>query len=544
MIMKKLIFNTIVAACLISMTFIWQACQKEPYDIESEVVELSFNVVGKSSSGLKSAPATDLQNAEKVILTVQKEDGSPTDYTQYELDIHKLGNAYITKKIMLPFGDYKLTEFYIIDCQGSIIFASPLEGSLLAQHVADPLPIMFNISEKKSKAVEVEVISTESLNPKDFGLVRFPVTEVETFQFIISVSELGTDKLLSACLTITSGSYSYSQGLDTIADNIITIKDGFEEYVLNVESYGYYNCVATITNIELKAYDSTPLIVELIKIPEIVFASDRDGNYELYSVFPDGSGLERLTYTSYEEGLPRWSPDRSKIAFSSSRDGNLDIYLMNHDGNNIEKITQSMGNIHYFSWSPDGTKIVYQESISGDHEFFILNLNNQVATQITFNDTAKTDPEWTPNGELIIYAQAMTPNNPIGNCQIFSMHPDGTNVTRLTHDSYDNRNARVSPNNDKIVFNSSRDGNTYCEKLWIADFNVTDGVPTISGDYNLVTTGRHQKPSWSPDGSKIVFAYSTSCTWNTNIYIIDSDGTNLQPLTENIVSGGADWGIY
>lgn len=260
--MKNQILKVATLVCLISMPLLWYACQEEPSVLEKG--EVSFTVISASSSELKrkSTKVYDLNDVEKVIITIQESDGTPTDYTQYELNIYKMGDVFITKKIALTFGSYKVTEFYIVDALDSIIFASPIEGSLMAQNVNDPLPVLFDVTQK-SKAVNIEVVSTENLKPEDFGLIRFPVIEVETFQFLINVSEVGTDQLLNAYLTITSGGYIYSQQLDSVVENIVTLKDGYVDYILSIESTGYQTIVDTLTNTELKQYYSIPLIVEL-----------------------------------------------------------------------------------------------------------------------------------------------------------------------------------------------------------------------------------------------------------------------------------------
>src|SRR2546427_3933618 len=73
----------------------------------------------------------------------------------------------------------------------------------------------------------------------------------------------------------------------------------------------------------------------------IAFASDRDGNLELYSIHPDGTGLTRLTFTSttWEES-PNWAPDGTRIAFDACEapsfpcpgSPNYEIFTMNPDG--------------------------------------------------------------------------------------------------------------------------------------------------------------------------------------------------------------------
>lgn len=47
----------------------------------------------------------------------------------------------------------------------------------------------------------------------------------------------------------------------------------------------------------------------------IAFLSTRDGNYEVYAINADGTGLRRLTSTSADECCPIWSPDGSHLAW-------------------------------------------------------------------------------------------------------------------------------------------------------------------------------------------------------------------------------------
>ncbi len=259
--MKKQVLKILVVTCLISISVFWYACQKESDNFEN--VEVSFNVISKSTSNLKSTQAYDLIDADRIIITVQESDGSPTDYTQYELKVYKMGDSFITNKITLPFGEYKVTEFYVVNDSDSITFACPIEDSPMDFNVSDALPVFFDVMEKESEAVDIEVISTENLEPEDFGLIRFVLTEVKTFQFLMNVSELGTDKLLDADLTVLSGGYFYAQDLDSIVDNIVTLRDGFDDYTLLVDKLGYQLYFNIFTNAELKQYDSIPLVVEL-----------------------------------------------------------------------------------------------------------------------------------------------------------------------------------------------------------------------------------------------------------------------------------------
>jgi Tol biopolymer transport system component len=66
----------------------------------------------------------------------------------------------------------------------------------------------------------------------------------------------------------------------------------------------------------------------------------------------DGSGQQRLTYNEAFDGAPSWSPDGTRLVFASDRDGNLEIYVMSSDGTDPKNITNSDSVDRKPSWRP------------------------------------------------------------------------------------------------------------------------------------------------------------------------------------------------
>ena len=60
-----------------------------------------------------------------------------------------------------------------------------------------------------------------------------------------------------------------------------------------------------------------------------------DQGDEIYTIMTDGTGLTRITFNSFDDDEPAWSPDGTRLAFRSDRDGDNEIYVINADGTGL-----------------------------------------------------------------------------------------------------------------------------------------------------------------------------------------------------------------
>ena len=156
------------------------------------------------------------------------------------------------------------------------------------------------------------------------------------------------------------------------------------------------------------------------------FISTRDGNYEIYSVNPDGTGLTNLTNSLDDEGSYAWSPDGSKIAYSRGFNG---ISVMNADSSNKVDLTPNSNGDYGPVWSPDGSKIAFNNYGSpGGEEIYVMNADGTGRTRLTNNVGDDFAPAWSPDGSKIT-THSESPEGPF---EIFIMNSDGSNRTRLT----------------------------------------------------------------------------------------------------------------
>src|SRR5690242_9707791 len=68
----------------------------------------------------------------------------------------------------------------------------------------------------------------------------------------------------------------------------------------------------------------------------------------------DGSNVQRLTVNSARDTNPRFSPDGKTIAFSSNREGNYDVYTISADGGRPHRLTFHSADDMVVGWTPDG----------------------------------------------------------------------------------------------------------------------------------------------------------------------------------------------
>ena len=89
----------------------------------------------------------------------------------------------------------------------------------------------------------------------------------------------------------------------------------------------------------LTTYAATPLWMRDIQISpdgtEIVFCYKGD----IYKVSAKGGTATQLTTQESYESSPVWSPDGKQIAFASDRQGNFDVFVMPSDGGAAQRLT-------------------------------------------------------------------------------------------------------------------------------------------------------------------------------------------------------------
>ena len=124
-----------------------------------------------------------------------------------------------------------------------------------------------------------------------------------------------------------------------------------------------------------------------------------EGQFDLFTIRPDGSDPVQLTDDEAGEHEPSWSPDGTEIVFATGEsDLAQDVFVMNANGSDVRQLTDWEGLDLLPVWSPDGLWITFTSD----------------------RDATPAQQESNRSGEAIF-----------SGLSLYVMHPDGSDVTRV-----------------------------------------------------------------------------------------------------------------
>jgi WD40 repeat protein len=219
-----------------------------------------------------------------------------------------------------------------------------------------------------------------------------------------------------------------------------------------------------------------------------------------------------------------WSPDGQWITFSMGKQ----IYKKRSDGTALTQLTNNPEREYFYPvWSPDGEWIAYEDRTPITH-YESEYPDSVLKRGIWVMSSNGTNQQW-----YLRYAHHNT-WNPVQLSQILSITSIGAFVddrflfwystnsakdTLIVRDKAINRRPHFSPDGDKIVFDSSLDGDI---DIWVIN---SDGT----GLQRLTTNGGAQ-PAWSPDGQTIAYVNIDLFEGKGKIWLMNPDGTNRRPM--------------
>lgn len=261
---------------------------------------------------------------------------------------------------------------------------------------------------------------------------------------------------------------------------------------------------------------------------QLLFYSDRDGNFDIYLIDLETGSEQRLTENPAADVNPVISPDGSMIVFASNRDGDFELYAIDFDGSNLRALTDNTVDDISPSFSPGGTWLVYASDTRGNgtHEIYRMYPNGTNIERVFTSVERNLDPWWRAEDNALYFASG-DPTD-ASTWDIRRIDFDTGDISWLTRNELRDRSPTAGRDGTLLY---ETDGDGYSA---LALINPAGGESATLYD----SPGFDWGAALSPDSRFIVFTSDQS--GRDELYIMTAAGTDAQQITTQ-GGMGASW---
>jgi TolB protein len=229
----------------------------------------------------------------------------------------------------------------------------------------------------------------------------------------------------------------------------------------------------------------------------------------------------------------------NEMVFMSDRDGEWDIYLLDKDGQLHNLTEESAGYDYYPTFTFDAQQVSLFSTASGDVTAARVNVDGtdfktqsllQAIVAVVAEGRTDWDPAWDPGGDRMAWNKVSAGMPP--QVDLFVADADGENRVQLTSDGAIEAWHAWSPDGTQLVYISNASGKSNTYKITVADGTVTRLTDHDTNDY---------MPIWSSDGTKILVIFSFRAAMldgETEMSVMNADGSDLHTLGEGEIFTG------
>jgi TolB protein len=223
-----------------------------------------------------------------------------------------------------------------------------------------------------------------------------------------------------------------------------------------------------------------------------------------------------------------WAPDgsgRAVYVFGPSGSQNI-LRVTYRDGSDNRDIASHQG-LSSPTWSPDAKTVAY---VGMDNDFrtqFIYRVPAEGGSEERLF-AARTDKPESFRGVTWGKIWLLFVSNYTGANEIWRLNWDGSGPMQLTNDKRENGSPSWHPDGKQMAYYSKQTDGSYQIMTWNAEGS---GAPR-----KLTNAGNNFSPVFSPDGNWIAFA--TDRNGRLEVWMMDKNGGNVQPLTDKHGSEG------
>lgn len=259
----------------------------------------------------------------------------------------------------------------------------------------------------------------------------------------------------------------------------------------------------------------------------IAYSTTADGDAEIHTIAPNGTGDQKLTTNTVPDGFPAWSPNSTKIAFSrGTQAAGANIWVMNADGTGAVPLTSSPAGTAATkpAWSPDGSWLYFVRIDGAGSQIMRMPAGGGAATAVV----GGYDPSVHPDGR-VFYSHAI-----FGGQHIYAKTVGGLDE-EISYGPVDEA-VDVSPDGSLITYSKTSLDYAANYTVWVRESVAGPGDGTAVVD----VAGNAYQSAFSPNGSQLVYV---SDVGGSQLWRSGADGSDAVKVTS---AGGLkqdpDWG--
>ncbi len=253
----------------------------------------------------------------------------------------------------------------------------------------------------------------------------------------------------------------------------------------------------------------------------IVFTCTRNDVNQICLINADGTGYRQLTSEPNNSYYPAISPDASEIVFATNKYDNFDLYMNLRGSSDLVQLTDNIGNLFSPSFSPDGGQIVFvNRASSGPSSLWVMGSHGENPHVLYTAPNNVVAAAWSPDGATIAFAMAVDSQFTY-EVFLLSVQNPQTSPRRISHGlSGIGGSLSWSPDSKNLLIFA---GPVEAREIYRLD--VTTGAVT-----QLTYGGNNAAAAYSPDGQRIVFN-SLRNNDQADLYIMLANGHSMHQLT-------------
>jgi TolB protein len=326
---------------------------------------------------------------------------------------------------------------------------------------------------------------TQAREAMDVGLVEDPLRrQNRTLSFLVVAMGF---VLVGALIWATS----LNQNRPVPGTNVSVANAGNGGNITFAEDVTPTATTVSLINTPIPTATSIPSI--LVVRGSIAYTARERGQTDLWAVNVGNTNPIRLTNDPADERDPAWSPDGTRLAYAARRDDNWELYVLDVTTQETTRLTYDLAYQANPSWSPDGVFLVYESYQGNNLDLYVVPVDgSELPQRLTDTDSPDFDPAWSPDGRRIAFVSWRNGQQDI---YVYSLN-DGS-VLNLTNTVERHEESPAwSPGEGELLAYSALDEGI--EKVFVK----ASGEPNTPAQ--VLERGR--TPSWSPDGTSLVFA--------------------------------------